>query len=308
MFRSRFGPFNGSSWEGLCQQIFKRKYHDENYQPMPASPGDFGIEGFTLKTGWAFQCYCPDKHYERGELYSKQRDKITEDLGKLKTYQAELKKRLGETKLSCWIFVTPEFDKNNLIAHARSKESLVRSWGLPFIADDFCVLIYDGDNYIVEINEIRSAVGQALVFDEAAPELAELNGTQEEYEKNVRRKSELRLSEKQDSANYHIHVQALHQRTLEQFLSADGYFRKVESSAPVIYVRLVRLINEFENYVVETSATWSGSPEALTEKVRSELERRVVSDLGPEFDETSASKVARLMVARWLAICELDYD
>ena len=275
---------------------------------MPASPGDFGLEGFTLTSGWGFQCYCPDKHYERKELYEKQRDKITEDLGKLKKFQTELQQRLGATKIGHWVFVTPEFDKNDLIAHARKKETEVRKWNLPFLADDFCVLLYDGDNFLIQINEIRSAAGEALVFDDASPVLAQLKGEREEYEKNVYRKSQARLSEKSTSANFDNRLQQLQQRTLENFLEADGHFRRIADSAPMIYVRLVRLINEFENHVVESSATWSGSPEALTNQIRDGLQRRIVTDLAPEFNETSASKIARYMVARWLAICELDYD
>lgn len=54
MFNTKFGPFNGSTWESLCQQVFKRKYQAECYQQMPASPGDYGIEGYTSDTGWAF--------------------------------------------------------------------------------------------------------------------------------------------------------------------------------------------------------------------------------------------------------------
>ena len=99
MFTTKFGPFNGSTWEGLCQQVFKRKYQAECYQQMPASPGDFGIEGYTSVTGWAFQCYCPEKHYERTELYENQRDKITVDLRKLKDNVTDLQARLGSTKI-----------------------------------------------------------------------------------------------------------------------------------------------------------------------------------------------------------------
>lgn len=308
MFNSKFGSFNGSTWEAMCQQVFKRKYQPEDYQPIPASPGDFGLEGFTLKTGWGFQCYCPDKHYDRGELYEKQRDKITEDLKKLRTYKNELIRRLGSTKLNHWVFVTPEFDKNALLAHARTQEKLVRTWGLPFIADDFTVLLYDGDNYLIEINQIRSAAGEALIFDDAPPVLAQLSGPPEEYEGNIRRKSQKRLSDAQGSENYDRRVQSLHQMTLENFLAADGFFRRIEASAPIVYARLVRLINEFENYVAEMSTTWMGTPEALTAQVRDNLEQRIVKDLAPEFDATNASKVARLMVARWLAICELDYE
>jgi hypothetical protein len=308
MFKSKFGTFDGTSWEALCQQIFKRKYEREGYQPIPASPGDFGLEGVTLKSGWGFQCYCPNKHYERAELYEKQRNKITQDLGKLKLYQEQIQQLIGSTKLNHWVLVTPEFDRHALIAHARAKEMEVREWGLAIIADDFTVLIHDGDNFIVEMNEIRSALGQCLFFDEVAPALAELKGELEDYETNIRRKSERRLAQKQSYGRFEDRVQRMHQRTLEEFLGADGLLRRIEASAPAVFSRLARLINEFENYVISTSDTWEGNPEALTIQVRESLERRIIADLSPEFDSTTASTVARHMVARWLAICELDYD
>lgn len=308
MFATRFGPFNGSTWDALCQQVFKRKYQDEGYQPMPASPGDFGLEGFTLNTGFGFQCYCPDKHYNRKELYEKQRDKITEDLAKLKIYEGEILARLGSTKLSRWVFVTPEYDKNDLLVHARVKEAEVRNWDLPFLSPDFTILLYDGDNFLLEINEIRSAIGEALIFEEEVPVLTKLDGDHEDYEKNVLRKSQSRLADKSSQFNFEQRVQQLKQRTLEHFLESDGFFRRISDSSPATYIRLIRLINEYENYVVETSTTWSGSPEALTIQVREGLEQRIKNELAPEFDDTNASKVARYMTARWLAICELDYD
>lgn len=308
MFNSKFGAFDGSSWEALCQQVFKRKYQLDDYQPFPASPGDYGLEGATLSTGWGFQCYCPSKHYSRPELYGKQRDKITEDLGKLRIYRLQIQQLLGNTKLNRWIFVTPEFDRHALVAHTRKKEEEVRKWGLPFVTQDFKVLIYDGDQYLVEINEIRSASGQCLVFDDVTPALPQLSGEPEEYEGNIRRKSRKRLAHKQASPNFDERVQRLHQRTLEEFLETDGLFRRIEAASPAVFLRLVRLINEFENFVALTADTWEDSPEALTVEIRGALEQRIVADLCPEFDRTSASSVARHMVARWLAICELDYD
>ena len=74
------------------------------------------------------------------------------------------------------------------------------------------------------------------------------------------------------------------------------------------HIRLVRLINEYEQYVIETSATWSGSAEELTTQVRDGLVQLVSDELSPEFDKANALKVARYMTARWLAVCELDYD
>lgn len=307
MFVTKFGPFNGSTWEALCQQVFKRKYQAECYQQMPVSPGDYGIEGYTSDTGWAFQCYCPEKHYDRTELYEKQRDKITGDLRKLKDNETELQARLGSTKISRWVFVTPEIDRNALLAHAKTKEAEVRAWSLSILTDDFTVLLQDGDHYLVEINEVRAAAGEALVFDDAVPALTALTGEQEQYEQNVHRKSGYRLADRAQKLDFQARVQQLSQRTIEQFLEADGYFRRIASASPVTHVRLIRLINEYEQHVIETSATWSGTAEELTTQVRDGLASLVSAELGPEFDKANALKVARYMTARWLAVCELDY-
>ena len=307
MLTTRFGAFDGKSWEALLQQVFKRKYHSDGYQMMPASPGDFGLEGFIAATGEGFQCYCPEKHYSKEELYEYQRDKITQDLGKLKAYRVEITRRLGETKLHRWIFVTPEIDKNKLLAHARIKEKEVRGWSLPFIADDFTVLLRDGDDYLIEINELRREAGDALSLDFDVVVLPDLDESPEIYEENIRRKCESRLAPKTSSPNYEVMLRRLRQQTLESFLEGDGYLRRIERGAPTVHLRLVALINEFEKHVVEVAATWTGSPEELTSELREGLEEMIVRDLAPSFNRTNASRIARCMIARWLAICELDY-
>lgn len=308
MFKTNIGAFDGKSWEALCQLVFKKKYASAGYQQIQASPGDFGLEGFTLLTGYGFQCYCPEKQYPSKELYETQRDKITRDLGKLKTYQDDIAKRINGTKLHHWVFVTPELDKNSLLTHARTKEAEVRAWNLPIIGDDFRIHLYDAEHYFTEINEIRSTTGLALNFDAIPPALQALNELPEQYEKNVKRKCGLRLAPKAAAINYVQLVDRLHRQTLNNFLEADAFFRRIEESAPVLYFRLLRLINEYENHVIETAATWVGTEDELTVHVRDGLAARVSRELGPEFDETTASQVSRHMVARWLAICQLDYE
>lgn len=307
MLKTKFGAFDGNSWEGLCQQVFKKKYAQDGYQHIPASPGDFGLEGFCTVTGLSFQCYCPNADYTRKELYGHQRDKITADLGKLKTYQAEIGKIVGGTKLTSWRFVTPEIGHNDLLAHARNKEKEVRSWGLSFLAPDFSIHLHDGDYYIVEINEILTAIGQGLDFEGGPPSLSKLEESPEVYEENVLRKCKTRLAAKSGSPKYEGLVTQLHQFTLKNFLTSDGYLREIEKSAPVLFYKLIRLINAFEHYVQETALTWSGSPEDLTNTLRQDLERRL-TNLGPDVTDATAATVARHMIARWLAICALDYD
>jgi hypothetical protein len=288
MFRTSIGPFDGSSWEALCQQVFKKKYVQDGYQHIPASPGDFGLEGYCSATGFGFQCYCPNSHYTRKELYEHQRDKITSDLNKLKAYQAQLSRILGDTKLSVWQFVTPEIGNNDLLFHARTKEQEVRSWNLPFLTSDFSIRLHDADYYLLEINEIRAAAGEGLDFNSAPAALTELVEPQEVYEENVLRKCNARLASKAGSQSHAVSVGRLHQATLSSFLESEGYFRQIEKSAPMLYFKLARLINEFEHRVQEQATTWTGTPEDLTNKLRQDLENRLIK-LGPEVTDTTES-------------------
>lgn len=53
MYTTKFGPFDGDSWEELIQICLRLKYESEQYQSIHASQGDFAIEGFT-RTGKVF--------------------------------------------------------------------------------------------------------------------------------------------------------------------------------------------------------------------------------------------------------------
>lgn len=307
MFKTSLGAFDGTSWESLCQQVFKKKHAHDGYQHIPATPGDYGLEGFCSATGIGFQCYCPNNHHTRKELHEHQRDKITTDLKKLKTYKSQLTKILANTTISTWRFVTPEIAHNDLILHARAKEKEVRLWNLPFLSDDFSIELHDAEYYILEINEIRAASGEGIDFCENPAILPTLVETHEVYEDNVLRKTSARLAAKVDSTKHAELVNKLHKQTLDSFLESDGYFRRVERTAPVLYFKMVRLINEFEQYVQEQAYAYVGSPQELTESVRQGLEQRLLK-LGPEVTDATAATVARHMVARWLAICSLDYN
>lgn len=308
MLKTHLGPFNGTTWEHLCQLVFKAKYADDGYQQIAADPGDFGLEGFTIKTGYGFQCYCPDKHYDTKDLYDAQRDKITEDIGKLKKYEKELAQRLGTTRISDWIFVSPIIDRNALLIHAKHKEVEVKSWKLPIIADDFCIHLRDGDFYVAEIDQIRQIDGVAYSFDTEAPSLAPLTAAHEAYEANLLRKTEVRLAQKTTVVNRDKLVTGLYNDSLRSFLETDSFLKRISDRAPTVYMHILRIINEHEHSVREKAATWVATPEELVDWVRDGLRDRILADLAPKVDSVTASQIARHLVARWMAICQLDFD
>jgi hypothetical protein len=307
VFQTNYGPFDGSSWERLCQLVFKRKFSADGYTHIPATPGDYGLEGFTKTTGCGFQCYCPDKEYPAKDLYEKQRDKITADLKKLQTNEADLKKLLGTTKLRRWYLVTPHIAHHDLVKHAQAKEAEVKGWNLSVLDVDFQVLVHDADHYAAEIQEMKLAIGNALDFGGLPTTLAALGNSAETYEKNVMRKTRARLEKRAPADKLEDRVARLYQATLREFLDHDAHFRRINDTAPTVHSRLVRLINGYEAHVVETCSTWEGTPQELTEKIRQGLAERITKELAPAIDETGAAQIARLMVSRWIAVCEVDY-
>ncbi|WP_295374805.1 hypothetical protein [uncultured Pseudacidovorax sp.] len=232
VFHTPYGAFDGNSWERLCQLVFKRKFTSDGYTHIPATPGDYGLEGFTKSTGCGYQCYCPDKVYPTRELYEKQRDKITTDLKKLETNQADLTKLLGTTKLRRWHLVTPTIAHNDLIKHAQAKESEVRGWNLSILAPDFQVLVHDADHYAAEIQEMKLAVGQALDFGGLPAVLPELNDSSETYEKNIMRKTRTRLATA-PADKLEGRVARLYAKTLREFLDHGPHLKRINDTAPI---------------------------------------------------------------------------
>lgn len=307
VYQTNYGSFDGTSWERLCQLIFKRKFSVDGYIHIPATPGDYGLEGFTKSTGCGYQCYCPDKAYPTKDLYEKQRDKVTTDLKKLKDNEADLKKVLGTTKLRRWHLVTPFISHHDLVKHAQTKETEVRGWNLSIIDADFQVLVHDADHYAAEIQEMQLAMGKALDFGGIPAVLPELNEDSETYEKNILRKTRTRLA-KTPADKLEGRVALLYNKTLREFLDHGPHLKRINDTAPTVHSRLARLINGYEAEVGERCYTWEGTPQELTDKIRDGLTERIVRELAPSIGETDAADIARMIVARWIAVCEVDYD
>ncbi|MGV6393656.1 hypothetical protein ACTUVN_002353 [Pseudomonas caspiana] len=302
LINTSIGAFNGTSWEALMQLVFKMKYASEGYQHVPPTPGDFGIEGFTRHTGHAFQCYCPDFHYERAELYRKQRSKITDDLNSLKNNEASLISILDGTRIRQWYLITPDVVHNKLISHAVKKQHEVRSWGLPHIHEDFTVFVYDAGYYMNEINQVRRIEGAPISMGMDNQEIPKVQADLTEYDENLERKTRLRMYEKSDVA-----MAKLLSVTKKAFLDHDPYFLQLYNSHPQTYFQVAKTLNGLEETVDELTCELTGNPDQLVETVKSKLIERLLSDKQLSIDATMADAIVRRTMARWLAVCQMDF-
>lgn len=306
MIQTKYGTFNGDGWEDICQLVFKYKYGAENYQEMPASPGDFGIEGVIKNLGVAFQCYCPDHHYTQDVLYEKQRDKITKDLGKLKKYQLDIAARIGSVKIKEWVFLTPTITDNKLLKHAQSKELDVRGWGLKILTPDFKVVLKDADFFALEINAVQLMRGEKLMFLSSL-EQAEIEGSQDntEYEDNISRKNASRCTF-DGELNVVKHAK-LNRVTVKKWVEGDSLLKRIEKDASDVYFQIMRVVNQYEAEVDELCITWQGEAEELVSKVKGELGGRI-SEALPSLGEAERYAIADQMTSKWLALCPLEIE
>lgn len=306
MFMTPYGPYDGNTWESLCQLVFKMKYEKDGYHPMGATPGDYGLEGFTLLSGLSFQCYCPHNHYTTADLHEKQVSKITEDLKKLRKYQREIKQRIGELKIREWHFVTPTFVKNDIHTHARNKTKEVRSWNLDILDANFNILLKDAGAFHVEINQLKSISGETICFDEEVPiELPPLDLDPEEYDENLVRKTGLLIPE---GANRETRVESALSRSREDFLQHSAMVKRIEQASPAVFFKLIGIIREYELSVERYSSQWKADPDELLEKVTQGLSDKISRQLGPQISESQADTISRHIVARWMAVCQLDFS
>lgn len=296
------GSFNGTTWEATLQLVLKSKFGADGYQHVPATPGDFGIEGFTKHTGLAFQCYCPDMHYEQKELNKKQQDKITRDLKKLKDNEISLKGILGSTKIKDWFFITPAIAHNALLTHAQRKQDEVRGWKLPHLDENFTVLVHDVGFYIKEINQHRISTGVPITIGMDNHSIPIVNEDATAYDENLERKTKLRMSDKGERA-----VAILLTKTKDAFLDHDSYFHKLYESSPQTYFQVAKTLKGFEENVEEWSLSTSDHPDKLVEMIKDRLSDRLMGDELLKIDGTLTDDIVRRTVARWLAVCQLDF-
>lgn len=306
MIQTSYGTFDGDSWESLCQLIFKSKYKDRQYQEMVASPGDYGIEGFTKLDGVAFQCYCPDSHYTQRELYEKQRDKITADLSKIKKYEGDIKSRMGATVIEEWVFVTPIITDNALLKHAQNKQEEVVGWGLSVISPDFKVILQDAGFFAKEIHEMQESQGKKItLFSASEISKGDEELGESEYEENISRKNEIRCTfdGKLDSRKH----QRLNEITSRKWLENGPFLKGIEKDASEVYFHLMRVVSQYESEVEELCITWQGEAEALITKVRDELVSRIGEAI-PSLGEAEKYRFSDQMTSKWLAMCPLGIE
>lgn len=311
MFVTKFGNFDGKSWEDMFQVILKRKYMPVNYQRVKASPGDYGIEGFT-GDGQTFQCYCPDFNTDDETLYDKQRDKITRDINKLRSNAKELEELLGGIKLKKWVFITPHMGHRDLLLHCQAKKDLVLSWNLVFIENDFNVLVHEVSDYAIEVGEYFEQTTKKFVLTPDKVEvhkdrIVQWKDTQIDLVKNALDKNRIRIESLKNKNDLDAKTNVLTDETIKFFLNGESILRKWQSAQPENHQRFIELLASVEEELKERCLLSTVEPNELVKEVTVYVEERIRGSF-TYLDESTVIRLKNYSAAFWILRCPLYFE
>jgi hypothetical protein len=297
------GQFDGPRWEKYCQRLLKLKYGDDGYQEVPARyGGDLGIEGYT-QTGIVFQCYCPDGNPSSQELYEKQRNKITADTGKLKKYENELTKLLGDIKIRWWHFLTPSYDSRHLLSHCNQRTSKVLSWGCQHIHSDFRILLRDEDCFIREREVLLGRLDYDISLDAVDVAAADIEDWIADNNALYATLDDKLSKVVTDSGRRNRYSK----KNIELYLQGQNMLDDMLASFPEYYQNLMKLKAAKAMKAEHDSLLQIQPPKDFLISVGEEYQEALLSDLGAALAPGMSEILVREAVASWLIECPLDF-
>lgn len=282
------------------------------YQRVMASPGDFGIEGYT-KNGHTFQCYCPDTNEENKKLYERQRDKITTDVNKLKTNKKELNEILGGAIIKHWTLITPRIGHRDLIVHCNSKRDLVKSWKLPFIDNSsFQILVHECEDYSIEIGEYFEQARKKFSIlpnseDTTTEKLVQWRDTKIDLVNNAIEKNEIRIKSLGKDYNISQRTNALTNETVKYYLNGESILRIWQGSQPDNHQRFIELLASVEEELKEKCLLTTVVPNEFVKEIQAYVEEKIRYSFS-YLDESTIIRLKNYCISFWIITCPLYFE
>jgi hypothetical protein len=304
MASSHVRNFEGDEWENYIQLLLKRHYRTGDYQEIPARHGgDFGIEGYSTD-GCAYQCYAAQEPCTTQKRYESQRDKITVDIGKFIRNKAKLIELFGNTRIDRWILVVPTSESAQLVQHASKKAQKVLDASLPYVSDDFKVMVITDSCFAKEINELSNA-GVIEVDTKAIDVNAEdVDGwaiSNDGLVGNLNRKAEKILNSKSE-----IKLKPFSKEIMIHYLRGQVLLSSFSRNYPDIYAHLENCKCVYERQLVILSLMNSDPASQYFTRALADYSDQLYKAV-PSLPSTVIETLKWEGVSDWLMRCPLDF-
>ncbi|MDH6464926.1 hypothetical protein M2302_005127 [Micromonospora sp. A200] len=290
--------WSGDDWEEWCLALMRQHYGADQVQEIPATDGgDLGIEAFTY-SGTAFQCYAAQDCYSTNDLYEKQRDKLTVDLGKIRRKEAQLAQLLGPVLIDRYMFMVPKFESFRIVQHASTKTNEYRALGLSVLTDTFQIVVCTDDAFAAA----KAAVAGRMrpLVDSPLAERASIEAWMQDNGELIGIVSEKLALKVPDPTERRRYVESL----IIQYIDGQNGLDGMHLKYPEHWQDTLRCINDKERLLaLEYPANESDSLSILT--IAKDLQKEIEYDV-PIIDTKMARRIAWGTIADWLMRCPLD--
>jgi len=293
--------WDGDEWEGHVLHLLQSEYGAHNVQKVPAKHlGDSGLDFICLHKQLVYQCYAVQEPVDVAVRADKQKSKITADIKKFCDPNGGAAAILKGQKIKRWILVVPLHDSKMVVEHAVKKAVEVRDKQLPYVDDDFQIIVQDRETFDAKTWNTRMLLRKRIrpiVPEPTDEDVAAISGGDQSLAENLRAKMVKRVSdpgELEDVIDYLLRV----------FIQSENAKDGLRSIAPEAYENVVRLISERLRRLRLGSRKLVGDPlDAEIDSLKAEILAAV-----PNLDPGTADTIALGAVSDWLMRCPLKLD
>lgn len=140
--------WDGNEWEAHVLRLLQDQYGHENVQKVPAKhKGDCGLDYFCLNKLVVYQCYAVEEPVCVADRATKQKSKITTDIGKFCDAAKGAAEMFAGYGIKRWILAVPLNDSKEVVQHALKKSGEVIAKKLSYVDPDFQILVHDKDDF-----------------------------------------------------------------------------------------------------------------------------------------------------------------
>lgn len=293
----------GEDWQNWANRLLTVRYGPVDYQRIPdKDKGDAGIEGFAISQGHAFQAYGCEEPISTAERLEKQRDKMTRDIGKFIKNQSLLGKIFGTIKITRWALFVPYCDSKQVVLHASKKTTEVVQANLPYVANEFRVVVCQEDDYIVERDQLISSGVKSIQLspEEATPEQVTKWVTTNDSKASALEDKLERLPTLRTQAERRV----FYDKVLKWYLEGQTILEALRKY-PDVFEKVVKAKSHREQFLAMATVSGSTPQQILTSSLQGLLE--TLKEHVRELHSYSAESLAHEAIADWLLRCPLDF-
>ncbi len=299
----QFKEWNGDEWQEHIVQLLRARYSEPGqFQEMPSRDrGDLGLEGFS-RDGICYQCYAPEPPYSVAELYEKQRNKITADIGKFIKNHRRLAAVFGELKIKRWLLVVPRYLSTQLLVHCTTKIAEVIQAQLPYVDGQFDIGVITDAEFAFELCQLAAVRGYLHDVLVPVPDAAQIEEFATENVSLLGKVSH--KAGKLPKLDSPSKIDEFSSRMVQHYLRGKSAIDALRERDPEQFESLLRCKQAKEDLLEIQSLVQVGDASTVLKtfnEFKLEVERQV--SVSPH----TAEVVAWGAVADWLFRCPLDF-